>query len=242
MFSIVFFMEKHLFYVPEITSPESVLPEDESRHCVKVLRLTQRDEILITDGKGKLFRGELMNEDLREARVSIIEEFRGRPERKYHLHVAIAPTKNISRFEWFLEKCTEIGIDEITPVLCENSERKIIKPGRLEKIIVAAAKQSLTATFPRLNEAKNLFELLSADHRGEKFIAYLSDESSPLKTKYQKGSDVLILVGPEGDFTENEVERAVKNDFEPVTLGQGRLRTETAGVVACHTIALLNED
>ncbi len=235
-------MEKHLFYVPEINPPESVLPEDESRHCIKVLRLRQGDEILITDGKGKIYSGDLMNEDPREARVSIIEEFRGRQERKYHLHIAIAPTKNISRLEWFLEKSTEIGVDEITPVFCENSERKIIKPARLEKIIMAAAKQSLTATFPRLNEARNLFELLSADHLGEKFIAYLSDESSPLKTKYPKGSNVLILVGPEGDFTENEVERAVKNDFEPVTLGHGRLRTETAGVVACHTVALINED
>ncbi len=235
-------MEKHLFYVPEINTPESVLPEDESRHCVKVLRLRQGDEVFITNGKGKLYSGELMNEDPRGARVNIIEEYRARPERKYHLHVAIAPTKNISRFEWFLEKCTEIGIDEITPVLCENSERKIIKPGRLEKIIVAAAKQSLTATFPRLNEARNLSELLNTDLRGDNFIAYLSDKSSPLKTKYQKGSDVLILIGPEGDFTENEVERAVKNNFEPVTLGHGRLRTETAGVVACHTLALINED
>jgi len=235
-------MEKHLFYVPEINPPESILPEDESRHCIKVLRLRQGDEILITDGKGIIYSGDLINEDPRGTRVSIIEEFSGRPERYYHLHIAIAPTKNISRLEWFLEKCTEIGIDEITPVFCENSERKIIKPVRLEKIIVAAAKQSLTATFPRLNEARNLSELLGTDHRGDKFIACLSDKSSPLKIKYQKGSDVLILVGPEGDFTENEVEHALKNGFEQVTLGHGRLRTETAGVVACHTVALINED
>lgn len=235
-------MERHLFYVPDIEHPETVMPPDESRHCIKVLRLKAGNDLYITNGKGGLYACTLLNEDPKKAMIKINEDFESRPERDYKLHIAIAPTKNISRLEWFLEKCTEIGIDEITPLLCKNSERRTVKPERLEKIIIAAAKQSLTACFPRVNEAVKFNDFIEKAISSQKFIAYLDNSSSPLKTKYEAGKDVLIVVGPEGDFTGNEIKKAVEQGFLPVTLGPGRLRTETAGVVACTTIAVLNEE
>jgi 16S rRNA (uracil1498-N3)-methyltransferase len=235
-------MEKHLFYVPDITHPETVMPADESRHCIKVLRLKAGDELYITNGTGKLYRCTLLDEDYKKALVKIEGEFESKPPRAYRLHIAIAPTKNISRLEWFLEKCTEIGIDEITPLLCENSERQVIKPQRLNKIIIAAAKQSLTASFPVINKTSKFKEFIEGEHQGEKYIAYLDKKSSSLKAKYTPGKNVVILVGPEGDFTGSEAQEAVARGFAPVNLGEGRLRTETAGVVACTTIALLNEE
>lgn len=234
-------MEKHLFYVPQLTYPEQFLPEEESRHCIKALRMKKGDRVLVTDGKGKIFFGSLLSEDPRGVLVSLDEEFEGRPPRDYRVHIGLAPTKNISRFEWFLEKCTEIGIDEITPLICENSERKVIKPARLEKVIIAAAKQSLTGKFPLLHEEKDFSEAVRFPGNLERYIGYLDQDSIALKAKYTPGSDVLILIGPEGDFTPEEVADASVNGFIPVTLGPARLRTETAGIVACHTINLLNE-
>ncbi|HLP05069.1 MAG TPA: RsmE family RNA methyltransferase, partial [Paludibacter sp.] len=164
-------------------------------------------------------------------------------KRGYHLHIAIAPTKNIDRYEWFIEKATEIGIDEITPLVCRFSERKIVKEDRLEKIVVSAAKQSLKAYFPKLNPACT-FEAFMKNHQAaaQKFIAhcYSGDERKLLQKEIQKSADVLVLIGPEGDFSEEEVRKAIAGGFIPVSLGNSRLRTETAGVVACHTVALLN--
>jgi 16S rRNA (uracil1498-N3)-methyltransferase len=189
-----------------------------------------------------MFRCTLLNDDPKKVQVRILGEFEARPKRKSRVHIALAPTKNMNRLEWFIEKCTEIGIDEITTLICENSERRVVKTERLQKIIIAAAKQSLTSTFPSVNEAVSFSTFIKIGHEMEKFIAYLNEGSSPLRAKYTPGNDVLILIGPEGDFTSREVEEALKEGFAPVTLGKGRLRTETAGVVACTTIALINED
>ena len=162
-----------------------------------------------------------------------------------YLHVAIAPTKNIERLEWMVEKCTEIGVDEITPLLCRFSERKNLRNDRLEKIILSAAKQSLTPYLPKLNELTDFASLMQqygGNEKIDKFIAHCyKDEKRELKDALQKGRDVLILIGPEGDFSEQEVETAIQLGFQPVGLGRSRLRTETAGVVACHTAVLLNE-
>jgi len=235
-------METHLYYSNTIHAGEAVLPAEESRHCIKVLRQTTGDEILVTDGKGTLYRCRLINEDPRKTLVGIISEEKDSSSRDYKLHIGIAPTKNISRLEWFLEKCTEIGIDTITPVICEHSERKIVKKDRMERIILSAAKQSFKPTFPLINNSVPFNDILKFAGTDEKYIAYLDPQNKDsLKSKYSGGKDVLILVGPEGDFSEKEVYMAREAGFTPVTLGPYRLRTETAGVVACHTVSILNQ-
>ncbi|MEN8116270.1 MAG: RsmE family RNA methyltransferase, partial [Bacteroidota bacterium] len=157
-------------------------------------------------------------------------------------HIVIAPTKNIDRFEWFLEKCTEIGIDEITPILSEHSERKVIKPGRLEKIVVSAMKQSVKAYLPKLNELTSFNDLVKTSDAPAKFIAHCNGGEKPhLKNNIEPGKNVLILIGPEGDFSPAEVELAKENGFKEISLGTSRLRTETAGVVACHIVNLIND-
>ena len=231
----------HLFYVPNIAT-ENILPEEESQHAVKVLRLKSGDEIVLVDGRGGWYRAEITNPHPKRCEFEIKETILEYGKRNYKLHIAIAPTKNIERFEWFLEKATEIGIDEITPLLCQFSERKIIKPERLEKIIVSASKQSLKAYFPILNPLCSFNEFLKNNDATQKFIAHCYEEDKKtLQSLYTKSSDVIILIGPEGDFSPKEVEKALKSNYLPVSLGESRLRTETAGVVACHTITLLNE-
>ncbi len=164
-------------------------------------------------------------------------------KRNYNIHVAIAPTKNINRFEWFLEKSTEIGIDEITPMICQRSERKVVKPERLNKVITSAMKQSVKAYHPVLSEATTFKDLISRKHAGEKYIAYIEEGTHPsLKSLYTPGKDAIILIGPEGDFSPEEVLMATDMGFKTVSLGTSRLRTETAGVVVCHTLALMNSE
>ncbi|MGC3976836.1 MAG: RsmE family RNA methyltransferase [Paludibacteraceae bacterium] len=156
--------------------------------------------------------------------------------------MAVAPTKNIERYEWFIEKATEIGIDEITPLVCRYSERKVIKPERLEKLIVSAAKQSLKAYFPILNPACTIDDFLKRYDESQKFIAHCYEEDkATLQSLYKKTSDVIILIGPEGDFSIEEVQNSIKQGYRPISLGSCRLRTETAAVIACHTVVLLNE-
>lgn len=235
-------MEQHLFYSTEIEGNLCTLPREESHHCVRVLRRTTGDTVRITDGMGHLFEGSLLNEDPKKTLVKLTHELEAEKRRTYRLHIAIAPTKNINRFEWFVEKATEIGIDEITPILCQHSERKSINTERLHKILVAAAKQSEKSLFPVLNEMIPLEVILKVSTEQQKFIAYLDQQNkATLKTKYSQDSDVLILIGPEGDFNREEVEMARETGFEIVSLGDYRLRTETAGLVACQSVALLNE-
>ena len=229
-----------LFYVPNPTS--NVLPEEESLHAVKVLRLQSGDEIEIVDGVGGFYKAVITNPHPKHCGFEVVELITGFGKRNYKLHVAIAPTKNIERMEWFIEKATEIGIDEITPVICRFSERKIVKEERLEKIIVSAAKQSLKAYFPKLNPPCAFAELVKNNQTTQKFIAHCYQEDKRLlQAEIVKGSDVLVLVGPEGDFSREEVEMAISCGFIPVSLGESRLRTETAGVVAVHTVAVINQ-
>jgi 16S rRNA (uracil1498-N3)-methyltransferase len=230
------------FYIPDITSKIILLPPAESAHCIKVLRLTKGDTVNLTDGKGGLFKTVIQEDNSKKCKVEIVESQKESGRAGYRIHLAVAPTKNISRFEWFLEKATEIGIDEITPILCEHSERKIIKPERLNKVIIAAMKQSLKTFLPVLNPMTNYRAFINNSHNGDKFIAYCSDQfEAHLKEKYNKTQNVVVMIGPEGDFSPDEVKQAIENRFTPVSLGENRLRTETAAIVACHTINLVNE-
>ena len=231
-----------LFYVPDISGAEVILNETESKHAIRVLRLKEGDKIELIDGKGGFYKARIQNANPKKCQLSIIESQTDFGKKDFHLHIAIAPTKNIDRTEWFLEKCTEIGIDEVTPLLSEHSERKVIKPERLEKILVSAMKQSVKAYLPKLNGLTKLSDLLSQTTETKKFIAHCNEgEKQHLKNVVKPGDKVLILIGPEGDFSPEEVTLALEYGFEAISLGNARLRTETAGVVACHIVNLANE-
>lgn len=232
-----------LFYAPDLRGDHYTLEEQESKHVIKVLRMRSGDVLMLTDGRGKLCTAELLNEDPRRCEVRIVEVKENFEKKKYHLHVCIAPTKNINRFEWFLEKSTEIGIDEITPLICQRSERKLVKKERLNKVITSAMKQSLKAYHPVLNEAKSFKDLVSQEYSAKKYIAYVEEGEHPnLHSVYPLGEDAIILIGPEGDFSPEEVAMATQNGFMVVSLGNSRLRTETAGIVAVHTVAVANNE
>ncbi len=199
------------------------------------------DTMHLSDGMGNLFTGRIMIEDSRNCMVEIIEVVKDYGRRPFRMHIAVAPTKNMARFEWFLEKATEMGIDEITPLLCEHSERQQIRTDRLTKIIVSAAKQSLKTYLPVLHEPTKFDSFMKMQHTANRFVAYVEEQQTVhLKTAYHIG-DCCILIGPEGDFSKREMQQALQNGFKPVTLGPSRLRTETAAMVACHIINLLNE-
>lgn len=204
--------------------------------------MRENDIIHLTDGKGTLFQASIADVSSRQVTVRVISRQENYGRRNYKIHLAVAPTKNTDRFEWFLEKATEIGIDVITPLICEHSERRQLRTDRLAKVITAAVKQSLKAYHPVLNEMTDFKEFLDQQHGGQLFIAHLDEnEPLPLQQLYQKGADVTILIGPEGDFSESELEDAKKASYLCVSLGNSRLRTETAAIVACHTIQLLNQ-
>ena len=226
----------HVFYTPDIqTSTE--LPEEEAQHCVRVLRLTAGDEINLTDGKGNFYRAEISVATHKRCLVNIKETIYQEPLWDGHLHIAMAPTKNMDRNEWFAEKATEIGFDELTFLNCRFSERKVIKTERIEKILVSAIKQSLKARLPRLNEMTDFCTFIEKDFKGQKFIDHCYEGEKPLlKDVLTKGEDALVLIGPEGDFSEEEVKKAIEKGFVPISLGKSRLRTETAALVACHTM------
>lgn len=232
----------HLFYTPDLKGKIYTLEESESKHCVRVLRLNVNDQIQLIDGAGGFYTAKIIDANPKKCSIEVISEKKEFGKRDYYLHIAIAPTKNNDRFEWFLEKATEIGIDEITPILCEHSERKVIKEDRFEKIIISAVKQSIKAYRPILNHLTPYSEFITSNFNGDKFIAHCEEnEKKLLKTNYIKKNNALILIGPEGDFSPNEILLARNNNFQEISLGESRLRTETAGVVACHTINLLNE-
>jgi 16S rRNA (uracil1498-N3)-methyltransferase len=231
----------HLFYSPVVTQGPNLLGEQESWHCTRVLRLAEGGTIHLTDGRGNLYECLIQVADPKHCVVNVISVQTEYLKRKNYLHIGIAPTKSMDRVEWFLEKATEIGIDEITPVFCAHSERIRIKTERLEKILISAMKQSLKAYLPKLNEPSSLKNIFNLEFTGQKFIAYCeSGEEDELQKVYQKGSDALILIGPEGDFSTEEITLAKNQGFIPISLGKSRLRTETAGIVACHTISLMN--
>ncbi len=231
----------YLFYTPDIAT-QHVLSEEESQHCVRVLRYQRGDEILLTDGQGNTYYARITNPHPRHCEFEVISQERQPRTHDFYLHIAIAPTKNIERIEWMVEKCTEIGIDEITPLLCRFSERKQIREDRLQKIILSAAKQSLTPYLPKLNPMTDYNTLVTSAHEQTRFIAHCyKEDKRELKDEIRRGKSCLVLIGPEGDFSEDEIRLAIDNGFVPVSLGQSRLRTETAAVVACHTAILINE-
>ncbi|PKP33695.1 MAG: 16S rRNA (uracil(1498)-N(3))-methyltransferase, partial [Bacteroidetes bacterium HGW-Bacteroidetes-17] len=184
---------------------------------------------------------ELIDDHAKRCTVKILETKKEYGKRFFSVHMAVAPTKSIDRYEWFLEKATEIGIDRITPIICEHSERKEVKINRLEKVVISALKQSLKAYLPKLSETVKFNHFINQPFEGQKFIAYCEGEPPLLKKLYIPKTDVLILIGPEGDFSPDEVEQAIKKGFIPVSLGNSRLRTETAAIAACHAINLLND-
>ena len=231
----------HIFYTPDIKDSKYQLNEEESKHCIRVLRLKNGDTVNLIDGKGGFYLAEITDDHPKRCSLKIIKTEKEYGKRNYSLHVAVAPTKNIERYEWFLEKSTEIGVDYFIPFISKQSERKVIKPERLNKIINAAVKQSIHAYRPKLDNLIKFKDLININFNGKKFIAHCFDnEKAYLKNLVRQGDKVLILIGPEGDFTLEEVEQAKAKGFIEVSLGESRLRTETAGIVAVHTVALAN--
>ena len=225
-----------LFYSSIIEKTVNITSE-ENKHLVKVLRKNINDQIHLIDGKGYLYTGRIIKQDKNNSEVEIIKKEKKEKNHNYYLHIAISPTKNISRFEWFLEKATEIGIDEITPILSQRSERKKINIDRCERILISSIKQSLKFHLPKLNDPISYNDFIKQKINGDKFIAHC------LETKKEKLSNSInkictILIGPEGDFTEEEINLAKDHGYKPLSLGSSRLRTETAGVVATHSVNL----
>lgn len=230
----------HLFYTPDIATTLE-LPQDEAAHALRVLRLTEGAEVMLTDGKGSFYRAEIDIISGKRCYMRIVETITPEPMWKGHLHLAMAPTKNMDRIEWFAEKATEIGFDELTFLDCRFSERKVVKTERVEKILVSAMKQSLKPTLPILNGMTPFDKFINYRFGGKKFIAHCYDgDKLPLMQALQCGEDALVLIGPEGDFSPEEVQKAIANGFHPITLGHSRLRTETAALVAVHTMNLVN--
>ena len=230
------------FYTPEITDNTYTFSKEESRHCIKVLRKKVGDEINLVDGKGTLYHTVIFDDNLKACKVEVKKKERNFNKRSYRIHMVVSPTKNIDRYEWFLEKATEFGVDEITPVICQNSERKEIKIERLNKILIAAMKQSLKAYLPQINKTIKWGEFIQQKFNSNRFIAHCKDgRKTPLKQWLKPQQDVMILIGPEGDFSDTEIREAMNNGFVPVSLGKSRLRTETAAIAACYTINLTNE-
>lgn len=233
-----------LFYDPTITTnnKEFRFDKTESKHIVRVLRKKEGDILHITNGNSILFSGRISSALASQCIVKIeLVEQKPKPW-NYYLHIVIAPTKNMDRLEWFLEKATEIGIDEISPIICARSERKVLKNERLEKILEGAMKQSLKFQIPKLNEPQTLKSFLKLPHNGQLFIAYCEEsDRKSFKNELVKNQQITILIGPEGDFSPEEIKLALQQHFIPVTLGESRLRTETAALVATQSVAFFNE-
>lgn len=229
----------NLFYLPKISEGINHLDQEESHHVVKVLRKLVGDELTITDGKGMLYQVTINTADPKKCLFDIVTK-KEQPKRNHYTHIAIAPTKNADRIEWFVEKAVEIGIDEISFMLCQTSERKTINLDRVEKIAISAMKQSQQAWLPKLNPMLPFKDLLQ-NSSSQKFIGFV-DSSNPthLKNAAKPKNSYLVLIGPEGDFSNEELTSAIENGFEKISLGANRLRTETAGLVACHIFHLLN--
>lgn len=239
----------HLFYTPDLlvqpATGSYTLSEEESKHCIRVLRLSPGDKIALIDGQGGWYTAEITDDNPKRCSVCIIETQKDYGKRNHYLHIAIAPTKNMDRLEWFLEKATEIGIDEVSLIDCKNTERTVVKAERLNKVAVSAIKQSLKAYLPIIHEMVDIKKFIAstAQFKGQKFIAhcYKNEQKPHLKELYKKGEPVLVLIGPEGDFTMEEVKMTLDNGYQQISLGSSRLRTETAALYACATVNVLNE-
>ena len=230
-----------VFYTQNISNNTIELDENESRHLFKVLRLQNGEKVTVIDGKGNQY--ECIISEAHPKKTQLRIENTLVKKREFGIHLAVAPTKNINRWEWFLEKATEIGIDEISPIICQHSERTNLKNDRQKKILIAAMKQSGKAQLPKLNEMIELKHFLEKNVEGNKYIAHCKNEISKmnLSNNHLKGEKAVILIGPEGDFSDEEILTATERGYKAVTLSESRLRTETAAIVACHAINLINE-
>ncbi|MFV8369999.1 16S rRNA (uracil(1498)-N(3))-methyltransferase [Flavobacterium sp. LB2R40] len=233
-----------LFYNPNITDSTQIFSFDkeESKHIIKVLRKKDTDILYVTNGLGDLFKTEITLASDSKCTVKILS-FEKKAPSKYRLHLAVAPTKMNDRYEWFLEKATEIGVHEITPIICDHSERKVVNAERFDKILLTAMKQSNELYLPKLNNAITFKEFIKLKNGGLKLIAHCEEiDKRTLKSVLKPNEDITMLIGPEGDFSEKEIALALENNFTAVSLGNTRLRTETAAIVACHSVVFFNEE
>ena len=235
----------HLFLSDDTQGPYAQLSPDESRHCVRVLRMSVGDELWVTSGDGTLCRARLVTPDPDSCEVEIVERLTNYQPRPFRLHIAFAPTKNNARLEWFVEKAVEIGIDRITPIICDHSERPSLKTDRLDKLALSAMKQSLRALRPVIDTPVKLVDFIrqqgDADPSTQRFVCYCSgDDRHTLRQLYTPGTNALVLIGPEGDFSDREITTALQLGFQPVTLGDSRLRTETAALYATTVLNFMN--
>ncbi len=234
-----------LYYEPDINIHFAELSQEEAHHCLKVMRHKVGDHLLVTNGNGKLWKVALLNDQMKDCRFQILEEIASPFLIHSEICIAIAPTKNSGRFEWFLEKATELGIGSIRPMLCKRSVRTKINSERLQKILITASKQCLRTQFPKVYPLQKFHEVL--DHcaafysMDERFIASCKDKPPLLQDIYNKSEKAVVLIGPEGDFTNEELKQAINAGFKAVSLGEARLRTETAGIAACHTLNLMHQ-
>lgn len=233
-----------LFYnatINEVTETFT-FDREESKHIIKVLRKKDGDILFVTNGLGFLFKTEIVLASDSKCTVQIVS-FEKASIPKYNLHLVVAPTKMNDRYEWFLEKATEIGVQEITPIICDRSERKVINMERFEKILLSAIKQSNALYLPKLNPAISFKEFVKNKNTGLQLIAHCEEtDKKTLKSVLQPDTDITVLIGPEGDFSDKEITLALAQNYIPVTLGNTRLRTETAAVVACHSVVFFNEN
>jgi 16S rRNA (uracil1498-N3)-methyltransferase len=232
-----------LFYNPTIneTTESFTFDREESKHIIKVLRKKDGDILFVTNGLGYLFKTEITLASDSKCTVQMVSFEKSTPS-NFKLHLAVAPTKMNDRYEWFLEKATEIGIQEITPIICDRSERKVINTDRFEKIILSAMKQSNELYLPKLNPAISFKEFIKQQNEGLQLIAHCEEtDKKTLKSVVQPNTNITVLIGPEGDFSEKEIALALEQKYIPVSLGNTRLRTETAAVVACHSVVFVNE-
>ncbi len=232
-----------LFYNHTLTksSSEIKFSREESKHIAKVLRKKEGDILYITNGKGILFTAKITFSNPSQCHA-VIDSHETQPRKSYSLHLAVAPTKMNDRYEWFLEKATEIGIDQITPIICDHSERKVVKEERFERILQSAMKQSLQCYLPQLNPAISFSDFIAQKNDDQLLIAHCEEtKKQSLKDVVQPKTNATILIGPEGDFSTKEIELALSSGFVPVTLGETRLRTETAAIVVAHSVAFINE-
>ncbi|MDQ3109337.1 MAG: 16S rRNA (uracil(1498)-N(3))-methyltransferase [Bacteroidota bacterium] len=230
----------HTFYFPDLSDNIILLDEDESKHAVRVLRLVAGAEVMLVDGKGTRAFAKVIEDHPKRCTLDITERKKETTDRNFRLHIAIAPTKNLDRLEWFIEKATEIGIDSIILISCDHSERFTVKVDRMEKVTVSAIKQSQQSWLPEVKGVLSYKDFIaSVPENAQRFIAHCADsEKIPLKNNVKSEGDIFILIGPEGDFSGDEIALATEKGFVPITLGERRLRTETAALVAVMTVTL----
>ncbi len=231
-----------LFFTQNIKGDLAILEEEEARHCIKSLRKRRGDDIRFIDGMGGLYHATILDFGKRDVSLKILEKQENFGRHNFHLHMVVAPTKNISRFEGFLEKATEIGVDRITPLLTDHSERDKIRKDRLERIILSATKQSLKGYLPQLDDLTSFSDFLSnceLQTGDGHYICHCQGETTHILDNISPSKDVMILIGPEGDFSDSEIEQALEKGFVPTNIGESRLRTETAGIVACQLAHIL---